>query len=183
MKEALIRIHARICGDGSITVYETSEKDRNRRGEVKYTNLDSKNIEEFREDMQEVFNVRTTAYNNRAKVKSIRIVRELQELGEFKSSNWRIPEKFFDLSEDKKIEWLRAFIRDEGHYAKSRNALRIKSMNKKGLEDTRKMLESVGVESHITGPNYDESYYLNVTKLEEYPRVHKIAKNKPKVRS
>ncbi|MDY6789491.1 MAG: hypothetical protein SVV03_06040, partial [Candidatus Nanohaloarchaea archaeon] len=109
MKEALVRIHARICGDGSITVYETSEKDRKWRGEVRYTNLDSDNIQEFQEDMQEAFGVKTTLYKDHAKVNSLRLIKELRKIGKFESGNWRIPEEFFSLSDKKKLEWLKAF--------------------------------------------------------------------------
>lgn len=183
MKEELVRIHARLCGDGHAAFYETKEKDRNRRAIVVYTNVIEENLEEFRRDMRKIFGVEMYRCKNEIKVKSIRIVEELQEeFIDFSCEKWRVDPRIFDLSEAKRFQWLRAFIRDEGHYEPKYNRLRIKSMNKLGLRDVRELMISLGVDANITGPNCDNSYYLNVSKIDDYPKLHKIAKNKPKVK-
>ncbi len=183
MKEELVRIHARLCGDGYASFYETTEKDRNRRAIVVYTNVVEENLKQFREDMNEVFEVDMYRYNEEVKVKSIPIVEELQDkFGDFSCDKWRIDPKILGLDASKKHEWLRAFIRDEGHYEPQYSRLRIKSMNKLGLEDVRDLMESIGVGANITGPNCDDSFYLNVSRVEKYPNIHRIAKNKPKVK-
>lgn len=183
MKEELIRIHARLCGDGHAAFYETKEKDRNRRAIVVYTNVVEENLEQFQGDMSEIFGVYMYRYEEEVKVKSIPIVEELQEeFGDFSCDKWRIDPRIFEVPDSKKTEWLRAFIRDEGHYEPQYNRLRIKSMNKLGLKDVRILMSKLGVKANITGPNCDESYYLNVSRIQDYPNIHRIAKNKPKVK-
>jgi hypothetical protein len=183
MKEQLVRIHARLCGDGCISTYETSEPDRNRRGVVLYTNMVDRNIHEFRNDMKEVFGVKMTRYNEDVKVKSLRIIEDLEDrFGSFNSGAWLIPDEIFDLNSVKKYHWIRAFVRDEGYHNEKRNCLRIKSVNKEGLEDAKKLMETLGIEPTLSGPNCDESYYLSVFGLERYPKLQKICENKPKVK-
>jgi hypothetical protein len=183
MKEELVRIHARLCGDGCVCVYETSEKDRDMRGEVKYTNLDEKNMREFMEDMEEIFDVKTTRYKDSTKVKSLRVVNQLEEkFGKFSSGKWTIPKQIFELDKEKKYEWIRAFVRDEGYYDHKNNALRIKSMNENGVRDIRMLLADIGIDANVTGPNCDNSWYVSVYGLDGYPRLQKIAASKKKIR-
>ncbi|MFB6145097.1 MAG: hypothetical protein ABEJ99_01170 [Candidatus Nanohaloarchaea archaeon] len=183
MKEELVRIHARLCGDGYAAFYETSETDRDRRAIVAYTNLVDENLIEFQKDMKAVFGVEMYRYKDEVKVKSVRIVEELQEeFGDFSCNMWRVDPRIFDLSRKKKTEWLRAFIRDEGHYESKYRRLRIKSMNKAGLEDIKRLMQSIEVRANLTGPNCDGSHYLNVSGIDNYPKIYKIAENKPKIR-
>lgn len=183
MKVELVRVHARLCGDGCITRYETSESDRNRRAMVLYTNVDEDNLNQFREDMGELFDVKMYEYQNEVKVKSIRIADELErKFGQLSSKKWRIPERIYDLDFEKKIEWIRAFVRDEGYHEATYNRLKIKSMNKPGLSDLQKLLETINIESSLTGPNCDDSYYLTVSAIDEEEELYEIAKNKPKVK-
>ncbi|MBC5793118.1 MAG: hypothetical protein H8Z69_03715 [Nanohaloarchaea archaeon] len=89
--------------------------------------------------------------------------------------------RIFELA-DKKIEWLRAFIRDEGHYEPQYNRLRVKSMNRRGLEGVRKLLNELDVEANTTGPNCDDSHYLTISGVDDYPDILRIAEKKPKVK-
>lgn len=183
MKVELVRVHARLCGDGSISRYETSEKDRNRRAIVVYTNLVEENLNQFRADMGELFDVKMYEYRNEVKVKSIRIADQLEEkFGKISSKKWRIPESIQELDEAKKMEWIRAFVRDEGYYESTYNRLKIKSMNKLGLKDLKRMFRSIGIDSSLTGPNCDDSYYLTVSAINEKEELYEIARNKPKVK-
>jgi hypothetical protein len=183
MKEQLVRIHARLCGDGYASFYETTESDRDRRAIVVYTNLIDSNLEQFRSDMKEIFDVEMYRYGDEVKVKSIPIVESLQErFGSFSSDKWEISSEIQQLSKEKKLQWLRAFIRDEGHYEGKYNRLRVKSTNETGIRQVNKMMRSIGIDSNVTGPNCDESYYLNVSKIDQYDELYRIARNKPKVK-
>jgi len=183
MKTELVRVHARLCGDGCISRYETSESDRNRRAMVLYTNVVQDNLDEFRSDMSELFDVKMYEHEDEVKVKSIRIADELEEkFGKLSSEKWRIPEKIMRLEEEKKLEWIRAFVRDEGYHERTYNRLKIKSMNKLGLQDLQKLLQGIGIESSLTGPNCDESYYLTVSAINEEEKLYQMVENKPKVK-
>lgn len=184
MKSAFVRIHARLCGDGNICVYETSEEDRNMRGEVVYTNLNDKNLQEFQEDMKEVFDVEMTFVRDHVKVRSLEIIKELEErFGDVSTGEWRIPEEIFRSSKSQKMEWVRAFARDEGYHEERYNRLKIKSMNREGLEDLQDLLKSLEIESSLTGPNCDGSWYLTVPSLDSHRKLFEIASNKTKIRS
>ena len=92
MNSELARIHARICGDGNISKYKSSESDRDRRAEVVYTNKSKRNIKEFREDLKSCFDVKGTVYEDRLRLKSIRVVEELEsKFGKFGSKEFEIP--------------------------------------------------------------------------------------------
>lgn len=183
MNVSLARIHARVCGDGNISRYETSEGDRNRRAEVMYTNYNEENIEEFREDLESEFDVKGTVYENRIRVKSIRLVDFLEaEFGELDSKNFSLPAKIKESSREIKREWLRSFIRDEGYHEESNDRLRIKLMNKDALEEIKCLLEDLSINSKVTGQNCDGSWYLTVSSLSDYTWLHGVAKNKGKVK-
>lgn len=183
MKTELVRVHARLCGDGCISRYETSEKDRNRRAVVVYTNFNEENLNQFRSDMGELFDVKMYEYKKEVKVKSIRIADELEDkFGSLSSKEWRIPKKIQELGRQKKLEWIRAFVRDEGYHESKYNRLKIKSMNNLGLEDLQKLFRTIGVDSSLTGPNCDDSYYLTVSAINKKDELYEIAKNKPKVK-
>ncbi|MBC5793119.1 MAG: hypothetical protein H8Z69_03720 [Nanohaloarchaea archaeon] len=67
MKTALVRIHARLWGDGYASFYETNERDCNRRAIVVYTNVVDENLREFREDMNKIFDVDMYRYEEEVK--------------------------------------------------------------------------------------------------------------------
>jgi len=183
MKEELVRIHARLCGDGCICVYQTSESDRNKRGVVKYTNLVESNLLEFRNDMNQIFGIKMTLCEEDVKVKSLKIIEKLEsKFRKFGSNQWRVTDEIQSLGSEKKYEWIRAFIRDEGYYNEKRDCLRIKSVNKTGLEGMRNLLEDLSIKVSISGPNCDETWYLSVYGVEKHQRLEKICKNKPEIK-
>ncbi|MDY6771381.1 MAG: LAGLIDADG family homing endonuclease, partial [Candidatus Nanohaloarchaea archaeon] len=111
-----------------------------------------------------------------------RIAEELESLGTFATATWRPPQQLFDEPDEHKLEWLRAFIRDEGYFDETNNRLRIKSMNKTGLTSIKELLATLDVPSKVTGPNSDDSYYLTVSRLNNFKDLESIAKSKKKVR-
>jgi len=169
----LARVHAHLCGDGSVCIWRTKEKDRKFRAVVGYYNNNQKLLNKFRDDFSKLFNVRMKMRKNRdVYVRSIRIFKELTEkFGNFDSKKWRIPLEIKKASKEIKLGWLKAFFEDEAYHEKKYNRLKTKSVNYDGLNDTQEILTSLGIFSSLTGPNCDKSYYLtipNFNSIEEF---------------
>ena len=88
----IARIHAHLCGDGSVYIYPTKEKGRKFIAVVGYYNKNQKLLDKFRVDFNKIFGVKMKMRNNReVSVKSIRIFNELiNAFGKFGSKEWRI---------------------------------------------------------------------------------------------
>jgi len=166
----LARIHAHLCGDGSMYKYKTSEKDRINRAVISYTNKNPKLLEEFRKDMNKLFDVKMTfkdRHRDEVIVKSIRIFNIINKMfGDLSSRKWKIPKIIKNSSKEIKLEWLKAFFEDEAYHEKRYNRLKIKSVNYEGLKDVQKILSSIKIISNLTGPNCDDSYYLTISKFD-----------------
>ena len=173
--EVLARIHAHLCGDGNLCYYKTSEKDRINRASISYFNTNIDLINSFRKDMNEFFGVKMTYMPKLIKVsvQSIRIADTLSKLGKYRTREWRIPELIKNSNKEIKLEWIKAFCYDEGYTPKNRRVIRIKSMNKNGLEDIKEILQSIEIYSWITGINCDDSWYLNIRKMKELENFYK----------
>lgn len=169
ISKELVRIHSHLCGDGGLYVYKTSAKDRINRAEIVYFNTNISLINSFREDMNKVFGVKMTFDKKRhlVRVKSIRIANILLELSAYDTRKWRIPNVIRTSSREHRLEWIRAFCKDEAYLPPDRDFIRIKCMNLEGLKDIKEMLDSLEIYSNLTGPNCDKSYYLNIKKMKE----------------
>lgn len=165
---ALARVHAHLCGDGCICIYKTSEPDRINRAEIIYCNTNPALIDSFRKDMTFLFGVKMTYIPKQKalRVKSIRIVNSLLELGKYGCREWCIPPMIRASSTDIRLEWIKAFLYDEGYLIEKKNLVRVKSMNRNGLEDMAQMLSDMGIYSWITGKNCDNSWYLNIRRMQ-----------------
>lgn len=71
-----------------VAKYESSETDRNYRYIIKYTNLNEKNLKQFRDDLDEAFGVRGQRQDENIRLKSKRVYLELiQKFGELDPEN------------------------------------------------------------------------------------------------
>jgi len=163
----LARIHAHLCGDGSVYSYKTSTKNRKIIAVVAYYNKNQKLLDKFREDFSGIFEVKMKLRKNKdVSISSIRIFKEItNRFGEFGSRKWRIPNLIKNSSKKIKLEWLKSFFEDEAYHETRYNRLKTKSMNFKGLKDVQKLLDSLKIYSSLTGPNCDESYYITIPKF------------------
>ena len=50
----------------------------------------------------------------------------------------------------------------------SRKRVRIKLVNLNGLKQIKNLLKSLGIESNITGPNCDKTWYITVKDLKKF---------------
>lgn len=168
MTSELARVHAHLCGDGTVCIHKTREKDRNVRAIIGYYNKNQSLLERFRKDFSKIFGVKMRMTENKEVfVRSVRIFKELTgKFGEFGSRKWRIPKIIKNSSKEIKLEWLKAFFEDEAYDEKRYNRLKTKSVNYLGLKDAQEMLRSLGIFSSLTGPNCDESYYLTIPKFD-----------------
>ena len=178
MSAELARIHAHLCGDGSVCIWKTKEKDRNFTAVVGYYNKNQKLLEKFRKDFSKIFGVKMKMRNNRdVSIRSVRLFKELTDkFGKFSSREWRISKIIKDSSENIKIEWLKAFFEDEAYHEKRYNRLKIKSMNNHGLKDVKDMLDSLEINSKITGPNCDNSWYLTIPSFSDVKLLESFKK-------
>ncbi len=175
LSKELVRIHAHLCGDGGLYVYKTAEKDRINRADICYFNTNQQLITSFRKDMKKLFGVKMYYDPNNyvVRVKSLRIAKKLLELSKYHTRTWKIPQIIKKSSRKLKIEWIKAFSYDEGYLPRDRNIIRIKSMNLNGLKDLKKVLDSIQIPAKLSGPNCDDSYYINIKKIAELKKFTK----------
>lgn len=149
----LVRIHAHLCGDGQVTMYTSSEKDRKNGVHIAYYNTNPELIAEFRKDMAKVFGVKMKYIPKRYRVsvQSMRIGKALLKLSNFKTYSWRIPQCIKNASEVLRAEWIKAFAKDEGYMCKDRSVIRIKSMNVAGLQDVVGVADNLCSACWLTG--------------------------------
>lgn len=160
----MARIHAHLCGDGSVYSYKTSEKGRSFIYVVGYYNKNQILLDKFRQDFSKIFGVKMKMRNNRdVSVRSKRIFQYLLDnFGRFHSKEWRVSKLIKNGSNKIKLEWLKSFFEDEAYHEKRYNRLKIKSVNLFGLKDVGDLLDSLKIKYTLTGPNCDESYYLTL---------------------
>lgn len=168
MSPELARIHAHLCGDGSVFIFRTKAKDRNWTGGVGYYNNNQQLLDKFRADFSKLFGVKMKMRKNReVSIRSVKRAREfIKKFGSFNSREWKIPEIIKNSDKEIKLEWLKAFFEDEAYDEKRYNRLKIKSVNYNGLKDAKELLDSMGISSSLTGPNSDKTYYLAVPRFD-----------------
>ena len=168
MSPELARIHAHLCGDGSVFIFRTKAKDRNWTGGVGYYNNNQRLLDAFRTDFSKLFRVKMKMRKNReVSIRSVKRAKEfIEKFGKFGSREWRIPEIIKNSDKSIKLEWLKAFFEDEAYHEKRYNRLKTKSINHNGLKDIKWLLDSIEIFSTLTGPNSDKTYYLTIPKFD-----------------
>jgi hypothetical protein len=178
MKEAspeLARIVAHICGDGYICTAKQQRSPKELLGHprintvrnkwyVRYVNTEPALVKQFKRDVKREFNRRVVALKSNEYEISGKWVYELvTRLGAGKSRNWFIAKEFISASDDIKLEWLRALFDDEAYVSIKQKRIVLNMVNKKGLEQIKKLLNEFNIQSTLNGPyrykNF-ESYHL-----------------------
>lgn len=162
-----------MCADGWMTTYIEKDslqivngrkyhRDR-RRYELGYCNTNKKLLEEFSKDVLNVYKIKVRRRKSTDLVfKSKRVFSRIKELGGGNSRGWSIGSEILRAKKSVKIFWLRAFFDDEGTVDWTNSVVRIKSMNRSGLNQASCLMDMIGVKARITGPNCDNSWYLTV---------------------
>ena len=175
MKPEEARIAAHVCADGWMSTYVEKDslqivngrryhRDR-RRYEIGYCNTNKKLLEEFSRDILGVFKIRVRRRKSTDLVfKSKRVYSRIKELGGGNTLGWRIGKEILKSEKRVKVFWLRTFFDDEGTVDWTNFRVRVKSMNRLGLNQARRLMNTIGVTSRITGANCDDSWYLTVSR-------------------
>lgn len=136
------------------------------RYEVRYCNTEEILLRQYAEDMNTVYGVNPSISNEVVKTRSKRIFNRLNELGAGGSHEWHVADEVMEAEDAAKQAWLQAFFDDEGTVDKRSGRIRLKSVNKEGLKDAIRLMDEIGVQAHLTGPNCDDTWYLNVNKAD-----------------
>jgi len=168
------RIVAHICADGWLTSYIEKNSlqivngrryhQKRRRYQIGYCNTQEELLKEFEEDIRKQFNIKPQKKKIEIRTKSKRIFKRISDLGGGNSRGWFISQEVFDSNDNIKIQWIRAFFDDECTFEDKTGRIRVKSVNKKGLYQIKKLLSDIKIDSNITGPNIDETHYLTIKK-------------------
>ncbi len=183
MKLSEARIHAHICSDGytniSFARRNVRDIEEHHRKQilrkyynVRYSNTQPLLLRLFQEDVMDAYGRKAFIVNDEAGVQGKWIFDRLRKMGALDSYNWRVCPQILKGSKTLSTEWLKAFFDDEGTVDESRRRVRVKSVNEKGLKQAKKMLDKIKVESKITGPNCDKTWYLTVN----YQHIRRFSK-------
>lgn len=102
---------------------------------------------------------------------------DLIKLGSFGTYDWNVPFEFLTTTK-MKTEWIKAFFDAEAHVGKRQ--IQVQSVNKKGLEEVKQLLEEVGI---ITSKiytykrkqkNWNINYLLAILRKSEFKNYLKL---------
>jgi len=178
------RIHAHICADGYTNV---SFARRDRRDiqqhhrkhvlrkyyHVRYSNTQPLLRELFKKDVADAYGRRAVVLGDEVEVEGKWIFDRLRKMGALDSYGWNVAPEILYGSKTTNTEWLKAFFDDEGTVDESHKRVRIKSVNENGLRQVKQMLSRIKINSNITGPNCDKTWYLTVN-YENVERFRKL---------
>ncbi|UCD03792.1 MAG: LAGLIDADG family homing endonuclease [Candidatus Woesearchaeota archaeon] len=181
------RIVAHVCGDGWLSTYIEKNAlhivngrkyyQNRRRYQIGYCNTQDILLREFEKDMIKQFGLYARKVRNEFRFRSKRVFKKISELGGGKSDSWFISKEVFNSDKTIKMEWIRAFFDDECTFDIISKRIRIKSTNKKGLNQVMNLLLDLKIPSNVTGPNKGNTFYLTIKK-ENVLDFHKIIKLK-----
>jgi len=169
---AFARIHAHICGDGCIYKVRTNRSKKEliqhprkntvrNRFHIRYFNNDISLLKQFIKDVHTVFNRRCclNLKNNYIDVQGKWLYDIFKFLGAGKSHEWFISDKILSSSNEVIIEWIKSFFDDEVYVPLKRRCIEVGSVNKKGLNQIKKLLFSLGIISIIHGPYWYKGFF------------------------
>lgn len=174
MNLAESRIVAHVCADGWLSQYTEKgalqivdgrryRRDRERY-EIGYSNNEQVLLEEFRDDINTVYDIERNIRDGEIRLQSKRLFQRLKHLGAGSTYEWEVGIAIQSAARPVKKSWLRAFFDDEATVSALSHRIRVKSMNETGLQGVVSLLEDIGIPSSLTGPNCDESWYLTISK-------------------
>ena len=172
---------ARICGylagDGGVSIRkETTGKVHN---EIRFFPDHESLIEPYLEAFEKAYNKvpKTLKKKNfyEIRINSKIIVYDLLKLCTFGLNSWTIP----IFSNPKcKIEWLRSMFDSDAYVGK--NGIRLKTVNKRGLESVKKLLHEFDIETSIIyaysskNKKWNTNYILDIRKIESVKKFSQL---------
>lgn len=169
--ENLAAIHGYLCGDGY--VIKNPETQNHRYYHIGFRNTNLILLKDFQKRFKNFFDIKPRIYRNeRSITQNKEIYYKLTKCFSFYSRKWEVPK----LSKELLKFWLRAFFDCEAwvevQKAKSR-AIRLDSINKKGLYQIKKSLFLFNVKSSIKIRKNKDIWRMNICGKENLLRFYK----------
>jgi len=143
------RLIARLKADGCVFVGGR----RKTNYFLKYESNNSEELEQFANDLKEVYGLEPKSELHRSGKKPHKLLKQvyirsklafedMQKYGPFYSKNWRVPKEIKEGFREIQAEFLRTFAEDEGTVIVKEKEIRIYSINRDGLQDISELLEN-----------------------------------------
>lgn len=145
-------ISAYLCGDGYITIRKDRNKVIHHEALVILDNFElCKYVVKL---FEKEFNITLNVFPRKDHCFAVRlnnkpITLHLLSLGDYRSENWNIPP---NLNEEQLKEWIKCFFDCEACVDELRKKIQVKSINHEGLNQIKKILENLKINSNLYGP-------------------------------
>jgi hypothetical protein len=160
------RLIGNIMGDGCITSIESHS--RFPRHDIKFYPDDLNMANIFISDFEKLYlkkpKIKNAENYYKVLVSSKPAWKDLIDLTDFTSLNWKFPERILK-SQEEKIEWLKSIFDCEGYVGQRR--IQIQSISKGGIFSIKKLLEELEIKSSICiyqrkNPKWNKNYILTI---------------------
>lgn len=164
------RIFGFMAGDGNILLDNGSTC---RHNTIRFFPDHLSMVKSFEDAMLKVYNkkpkIKKRINHFEVTLDSKPVVKDLLKYGKFGVSKWNIPPIVFN-SKENEIEWLKAYFDCEAYVHPKH--IRVKSVNKKGLNQVKRLLSKLGINSKIyeyqpKNINHKTNYMINIGKRED----------------
>jgi hypothetical protein len=150
-------LHSFLSSDGRVTKH--TDKNGKKHFDVSFFPDDIKMTEKYIESFFNVYGIRPKIYPKSLKTLGCLEVRcflrdvfeDIVKFGIYGTYDWRIPNIVFD-NTSALIEWVKCFFTAESYVSKCCKNIQLKSVNSVGLNDIKRGLDILGIESKIYGP-------------------------------
>ncbi|MCH8003355.1 MAG: LAGLIDADG family homing endonuclease [Nanoarchaeota archaeon] len=166
------RLHAHICGDGSIYRTKTNRSKKEleqhprkntvrNRFNIRYCNDSQILLNQFLIDFKNLFNRKAilVSKGRQMEIQGKWLYDLFKYYGAGKSKEWSIHKEIIGASDKIKSQWLMAFFDDEAHVSKTRKRIVLNIVNLKGLKQIKKLLNDMNINSKLNGPYFYKEFY------------------------
>jgi len=145
-------LHAYLCGDGNISIRK-ERKAKRVHYEISFFPDDPFMLKNFQNAFLSYYgimplNIRKEGKMFRLRIANKVICQDLLRLGKYGKYDWTIPK---EILKKFKETWLACFFDCEAHVNK-KGVIQVKSVNQKGLENVKTLLESLNINPRLNGP-------------------------------
>lgn len=173
LNEDLAYILGVLAGDGYMDY-----NDKRRTHSIGLSAIDKEFVEKFRETLFNFFKIRSSQEfrkSRREKWNDQYVTRLcskeacdfINSIGQFKKGNWLVPDMIKNADTEIKSAFIKGFFDSEGEIDKQIGRVGATSINLEGLEEIKKILESMGIRNTIIKrkdirPNTHQKYVLRI---------------------
>jgi len=166
------RLHAHVCGDGSIYKTKTNRSKREleqhprkntvrNRFIIRYCNDSQILLHQFFLDFKNLFNRKAVLVSKgrQMEIQGKWLYNMFKYYGAGKSKEWFISKRIMQSSDKIRSQWIKAFFDDESYVDKTRKNIVLNIVNKKGLEQIQELLMGFSIAAKLNGPYMYKKYY------------------------